>query len=112
MVVGVLRVDLSIPGNRSLKGKRSVVRKVLDRVRNRFQVSAAEVAHLDAHQRAGLAFAVVSNDGRHANEMLDRIADAVEGLGVAVLTARRTELVPIGDGPGTDDGMLDPPEPW
>lgn len=109
MVVGVLRIDLSIPGNRSLKGKRSVVRKVLDRIRHRFQVSAAEVAHLDVHQRAGLAFAVVSNDGRHANEVLDRIAAAVDGLGVAVVVSRGTELVPLGDGPAGSADALDLP---
>ena len=67
MVVGVCQISLSLPGVTSLKAKRSIVRKVLDRTANRFNVSAAEVGHQDAHRQAVLGFAVVSGDRRHAN---------------------------------------------
>jgi len=51
-----------VPGARSLKDKRRVVKSILDRVRSRFNVSAAEVDSHDLHQRAGLAFSAVSRD--------------------------------------------------
>lgn len=97
MVVGVCQISLSLPGVTSLKAKRSIVRKVLDRAMNRFNVSAAEVGYQDVHRRALLGFAVVSGDRRHANAMLDSIASFVESASEAVVLDRTTELVSFGD---------------
>lgn len=95
MVVGVCQISLSLPGVRSLKAKRSIVRKVLDRTANRFNVAAAEVGLQDVHGRALLGFAVVSGDRRHADSMLDSVASFVEGAGEAVVMDISTELVSI-----------------
>ena len=73
MVVGICRVVLALPWNDSLKGKRSVVKCILERTRQRFHVAAAEVEDLDAHRRATLGFSVVSNDVRHAQSVLDKV---------------------------------------
>jgi uncharacterized protein YlxP (DUF503 family) len=97
VVVGVCQISLSLPGVTSLKAKRSIVRKVLDRTANRFNVSVAEVGLQDTHRQAVLGFAVVSSDRRHANAMLDSIASFVEGAGEAVVMNRATELVSIGE---------------
>ncbi len=97
MVVGVCQISLSLPGVSSLKAKRSIVRKVLDRTANRFNVAVAEVGQQDSHGRATLGFAVVSNDRRHANSMLDSIAEFVEGSADAVVLNRSTELVSLGE---------------
>jgi len=97
MVVGVCQISLSLPGVTSLKAKRSIVRKVLDRTANRFNVSVAEVGQQDAHRQAMLGFAVVSGDRRHANSMLDSIAAFVEGSADAVVLERSTELVSLGE---------------
>jgi uncharacterized protein YlxP (DUF503 family) len=97
MVVGVCQISLSLPGVTSLKAKRSIVRKVLDRTANRFNVSVAEVGQQDAHRQAMLGFAVVSGDRRHANSMLDSIAAFVEGSADAVVLDRSTELVSLGE---------------
>ena len=97
MVVGVCQISLSLPGVTSLKAKRSIVRKVLDRVANRFNVAAAEVGQQDAHRQAVLGFAVVSGDRRHANSMLDSIASFVEESAEAVVVNRSTELVSMGE---------------
>ncbi len=96
MVVGVCRLRLSIPGNDSLKGKRSVVRQILDRVRARFNVSAAEVSDLDALGTATLGFSVVSNDGAHANAMIDTVSAFVTDNVRAMVTDVHTELVHVG----------------
>ena len=97
MVVGVCKISLSLPGVNSLKAKRSIVRKVLDRTANRFNVAVAEVGAQDVHKHAQLGFAVVSGDRRHANSMLDSIASFVEGAGEAVVVDRSTELLSLGD---------------
>ncbi|MET0339540.1 MAG: DUF503 domain-containing protein [Polyangiales bacterium] len=85
MVVGILRVVLSLPWNDSLKGKRSVVKSIVERARVRFHVAAAEVEDLDQHRRATLGFAVVSNDGRHAQSVLDKLVGFIAGASEAQL---------------------------
>lgn len=93
MVVGVCRVAFSLPGNASLKGKRSVVRRIIDRTRARFNVAVAEVAALDSHRSAIIGFAVVSNDVRHVNSMLDRIASFMSTATDAVFVERALEII-------------------
>ena len=92
MVVGILRVVLALPWNDSLKGKRSVVRKIIERARSRFNVAAAELDDLDAHRRAVLGFAVLSNDRRHAMSMLDKLTSFVAGATEAQIVDRRVEV--------------------
>src|SRR5438445_6980873 len=74
MVVGVLRLTLYIPGASSLKDKRQVLRKVLDRLRSRFNVCAAEVGDNDNWQRAVIGICAVANDHSFVNEVLDKCA--------------------------------------
>ena len=57
MVVGVCQISLSLPGVSTLKAKRSIVRRVLDRTTNRFNVAGAEVDMQDVHRPAVLGFA-------------------------------------------------------
>ena len=92
MVVGVLRLTLIIPGARSLKEKRHAVRKIVDRVRARYNVGIAEVADNDVWQRAVLGVAAVANDRSFVNEVLDKVVRDVEMLGVADLISREMEI--------------------
>jgi uncharacterized protein len=92
MVVGVLRLTLVVPGARSLKEKRHVVRKITDRVRARYNVSIAEVGENDVWQRAVLGLSVVANDRSFVNEVLDKVVRDVEMLGVADLVSREMEI--------------------
>lgn len=78
MIVGVCRVSLRLPENGSLKGKRQVVRSLTTRLRNKFNVAVAEVADNDRWQIATLGVTCVSNDARHAQEMLDRVVSYIE----------------------------------
>jgi uncharacterized protein len=74
MVVGILRLTLYVPGASSLKDKRQVLRKVIDRLRSRFNVSVAEVGDNDIWQRAVVGVCSVSNDRAFVNEVLDKCA--------------------------------------
>ena len=78
MNVGVCRIELELPASRSLKDKRHVVRSIVDRVRSRFNVAIAEVDHNDSWQLATIGITCVSNDPRHANEMLSRVVHYVQ----------------------------------
>ena len=78
MFVGVVRIELHVPGSGSLKQKRSVVRSLKERIRARVRASVAEVDHQDLWQRATLALAYVSGDSRHANEVISKAVDFIE----------------------------------
>ncbi len=71
-------VELHLPDVGSLKGKRHALKGLKERVRARFEVSVAEVDHHDLWQRATLALACVSNDSRHANEVVSKAMDFIE----------------------------------
>jgi uncharacterized protein len=77
MHIGVCRLRFRMPENDSLKGKRSVVKSITSRVANKFNVSIAEVDDLDLWQVATLGISCLSNDGRHANEILSKVADFI-----------------------------------
>jgi uncharacterized protein YlxP (DUF503 family) len=79
VVVGLLVWELHLPGCASLKEKRQVVKSLKDRLHDRFNVSAAETAHQDLHQRAEIAVCVVSEDRRHAQSVLSAADRLVEG---------------------------------
>lgn len=95
MVVGVLEITLGIPGAFSLKEKRGVVRKVVNRLQNRFNVAVAEVGQNDIQNRAVIGVSVVSNDAAVANSVLDKVLDATEsiGAGMADVLDTRLELI-------------------
>ena len=77
MNVGVCKIKLRLPGNASLKGKRQVIKSITGRVEHRFNVSVAEIDNHDLWQLATLGVACVSNDKRHANEVLSKVVDFI-----------------------------------
>lgn len=78
VVVGYCTLDLYLAGVTNLKAKRSILKSMLARMRQTFNVSAAEVGKNDVHQSAVIAFATVSNSTRHAQESLDAVLRWVE----------------------------------
>ena len=90
--VGLLTVQLSVTDAMTLKDKRQVVRSLLDRTADRFNVAVAEVGRLDSPRRAELAFACVGNDGGHVREMLGSVLRAVEAEPRAEVEESEIEL--------------------
>ncbi len=80
MNIGVLRLQLRLPENQSLKGKRSVIRSITTRVRNKYNVSIAEVDDQDLWQLATLGASFVSNDSQHTSEVLSKVVNFIEGI--------------------------------
>jgi uncharacterized protein YlxP (DUF503 family) len=95
VVVGCLEITFVIDGADSLKDKRSVVKRLVERTRNRFNVSAAEVGANDEHRRAIIGVTTVANDGPFVNSVLDKVIDYLEdeSLGRAEIVDTRLEIM-------------------
>ena len=77
MSLGVCQVKLRLPENQSLKGKRQVLKSIITRVRNNYNVAIAEVDDQDLWQLATLGVACVSNDAQQVNKVLSRVVDFI-----------------------------------
>jgi len=88
VIVGVGRWELVLHGCQSLKDKRRIVKSLKDRLKQRYDVSAAEVAYQDQWQRATLGVAFVSSDPSHAEEVLSACDRLVESEPQAFISSR------------------------
>ena len=86
-------VQLHMPESQSLKDKRQVVKSLKERVRNRFNVSIAEVDYIDLWQRCAIGIAVVSTTRAHAEETLSTAVQFIETDGRAQLLEFTSEVV-------------------
>jgi uncharacterized protein len=73
MHIGVCRIELRLPENQSLKGKRQVIKSIIARLQNSYNVSVAEVDNQGLWQIAILGISCVSNHRRHADETLANV---------------------------------------
>jgi len=92
LVVALLTIELFIPGARSLKEKRMVLRRIKDRVK-KFNIAVSEVEHQDLWQRAGLAVVTVSTDQAHADRELAAVADEIERVEPGLITRTEVEFL-------------------
>jgi uncharacterized protein YlxP (DUF503 family) len=95
MVIGVCKLDLRIPENHTLKEKRHVLRKLIDRVRTRFNVAIAEVGDNDLWQRAQMGFCTVGNDRRHINSSLDKVIYFIEQMNLVEMVHTEIEIISL-----------------
>ncbi len=93
VIVGWAELDLLLPGSNSLKDKRQVLRSLLERLRNRFNLAAAEVSAQEQWSRAVIGLACVSNDHAHARQILDEAIRFVEGDGRCEITRRQVDVI-------------------
>ena len=95
MVIGFCQLDMRIPENHSLKGKRHVLRKLIDRVRSRFNVAISEVGDNDLWQRAQIGICAVGNDRRHINSSLDKVIDFIEKMNLVEVVHLEMEILTV-----------------
>ena len=93
MVIGSLTVTIHVPESQSLKEKRQVVRSLVSRLRQTFNVAVAEVGDQDVWQLATLGIACVSGEARHADEMCQKVLRHLENEAEALVTRSRFELI-------------------
>jgi uncharacterized protein YlxP (DUF503 family) len=92
MVIGVCRLSLFIPGSLSLKDRRRAIKSLKQKLRNEFNLSVAEVDDEDLWQRTTLGMAVVSNDGRFADQVLAKAVDLIRQQADVELIDYQTEI--------------------
>jgi uncharacterized protein len=92
MVAAIARITLFIPDNNSLKGKRKVVKSLIEKVRHRFEASVAEVEDQDLWQKATIGVALVGNDARLLTSRLDQINSFIENQHLAEIVDSHVEL--------------------
>ncbi|MGQ9531969.1 MAG: DUF503 domain-containing protein [Desulfotomaculales bacterium] len=92
MVVGVLTLELLLPEANSLKEKRRVLKSLLDKLRARFNVAAAEVDRQDVWRRATVGLALVSNSRSHAQDTLAALVKFVEQADRVEILSYTTEF--------------------
>jgi uncharacterized protein YlxP (DUF503 family) len=85
MIIGVMTVYISLPGVDSLKGKRSIVKSLIGRLKSRFNISISEVEEQDNRVRAFIGISIVSNEGRFIDRQFDSIIDFMRNDGRFIL---------------------------
>lgn len=112
MVVGVGNIEIFIPDVRSLKEKRGVVRRVIQRTGNKFNISIAEIGDQDSWKSGKIGFAAVGNDRRVVNSTMDTVLHFIETLNLVHVVNSTIEIMSLSDemnnGCGyTDDKFLE-----
>jgi len=105
MIIGAAVVELHVRGSRSLKAKRGVVRSLVSRLRNRFNLSVAEVGGQDTWQRAVLGLAAAGTDRAFVRQLLERAVAFIDEQHLAERLAVDFEIadLPYDEGPDPID---------
>lgn len=93
MVAGLGIITFRLHGCHSLKGKRKIVKSIIQRLRNNFNVSVAEVGSNDIHQRAVIGFALVGNDRTVINSKIDKIFNLADEFNQAEVIHSEMEII-------------------
>jgi uncharacterized protein YlxP (DUF503 family) len=93
MHVGSLRVRMLLRQSQSLKDKRQVVRSVLERLRNGFNVAAAEVDGRDDHKVIVLGIAAVADEVEAVQRTLEQVRNALRAHPVAEFVSAESEVL-------------------
>ncbi len=93
MVIGVCTIEMFFPNLQSLKDKRRILKSMLTKIRQKYNVSIAEIGYLDKWQRTTLAAACVSNDSGFVNRVLDQIVRELENFKEGYLVDYKVEII-------------------
>ncbi|MGI5852443.1 MAG: DUF503 domain-containing protein [Caldicoprobacterales bacterium] len=78
MFVAIAEIDIRLYNSQSLKEKRQILKSLVSKIRNQFNVSIAEIDGLDTWQRASLGFACVANNSVQAEKQMNRVLEYIE----------------------------------
>jgi uncharacterized protein YlxP (DUF503 family) len=102
MLVAVALFELHIEYAQSLKEKRMVVKSLRDKLRHRFEISAAEVGLQDVHQRARLAISFIALEHAQADAKLEHIEEFIASNTDATLVGSTREKLEFDETVGLD----------
>jgi uncharacterized protein YlxP (DUF503 family) len=93
VVVGLCTIELFLSESQSLKDKRQILSSLKDRLRQKFNLSVAEIDAQDLWQKGVLALACVANDGRYVNQVLDQAQNMIKSNPIIEIVQSRIELL-------------------
>lgn len=93
MIIGTVKVYMNAGWVHSLKEKRMVVKSIVEKVKNKFNVSIAEIEDQDLHQSIVLGVACVSNDTKHADSTIQKVINFIEDNSEAMLIDVQVEIL-------------------
>ncbi len=96
MVVGISRVEIFLPENHSLKEKRQATKRIVERTRQKFNVSIMEIDRTNLWPRASIAFSVVGSTRDVVERMTENIHDYIESMYIGKVIDTRTEILVVG----------------
>ena len=95
MVVGIGIITFRLHDCHSLKGKRKIIKSIISQVRNKFNVSVAEIGSNEIYQKSEIGFSLVGNDRQLLNSKIDKIFNMVDDMGLAEVVDTEMELINI-----------------
>ncbi|MGM0602729.1 MAG: DUF503 domain-containing protein [Bacillota bacterium] len=93
MIIASCKLTLYLPAVSSLKEKRSIIKSLIDKSRNKFNIAVAEVDKNDYWQSAVIGAAAVGNSRRHLESLMDKYINFVESLPDSILTDFKMEII-------------------
>lgn len=93
MVVGTGKIKFKLYGVSSLKEKRRIVKSIINRIKNNFNISIAETDYNDSHLWAQIGFSITGNDSRMVNSKLDKVLNLADHIGLAQITDTQIEII-------------------
>ena len=95
MVVGIGKIKFRLFDTDSLKGKRKIVKSLIQRIRNNFNISVAETDFNNSHEWLELGFSITGNDSRVVNSKLDKVINFSDKLGLAMIVDTQIEIIHV-----------------
>ncbi len=93
MVVGTGKIVLRLHGCNSLKEKRAIVKAMVNRIMNRFNISIAETAYNENLLKAEIGFSITGNNRRTVNSTMDKVFNMAESMGLAQIIDSEMEIL-------------------
>jgi uncharacterized protein YlxP (DUF503 family) len=97
MVVGVSCIEIFFPESHSLKDKRQMIKKVVEKTRARFNISIIEVKQTNLWQRASIGFALMGINRDHVNSAIENVHRHIESLYLGEVINTWTEIIVMGN---------------
>jgi hypothetical protein len=95
MIVGTGKIKFRLYDVNSLKAKRKIVKSMVHRIQNKFNISIAETDFNDSHDWAEIGFSIIGNDARLVNSKLDKVINMADDLGLAMIADTQIEIIHV-----------------
>jgi uncharacterized protein YlxP (DUF503 family) len=97
MIVGISTIEIFFPENQSLKDKRQLLKRIVEKTRGRFSISIMEIDQNNLWQRAKIGFSVIGVKQDHVNKMIDNVHEYIESLYIGSIIDTKTEIIVMGN---------------